>query len=267
MPTVRLSSADVHFRSEGSGLPLLLLHGSGGNSLIWFQQIPAFSRHFACFAVDQPGFGHSYWTTEPVAYSAVLSELADHLGWERFAVVGHSLGGWAALRIALQHPERVAAVVLSSSWAGIQSREVLLHLKEREPRLAELRKAWHEKRPGSYLPALSPTFQTVRPDLYWLAQGISAFNSDGPSMAWDTNHSSIMTPETSLAELGEWSIPTLCLVGSEDVYVPPNAMRAVAKEFRTGALSEIPGAGHWTYLEQAETYNERVVNFLQAQPG
>ena len=101
-----------------------------------------------------------------------------------------------------------------------------------------------------------------RPDLHWLAEGISAYSSEGAGIAWDPTFSAVMTPETSLAELGGWSIPTLCLGGTEDVYVPLAVMRAVAKELTGASLVEFSGAGHWTFLEQPGNYNSSVLKFL-----
>lgn len=264
MPSLRLPSAEVSYRVDGSGPPLLLLHGAGGNSLVWFRQIDAFSRAFTCYALDQPGFGRSTWSAAPVEYCTVIAELAEHFGWRRLAVLGHSLGGWAALRLALRLPDRVAALVLSSSWAGIQSPEILASLAAREAELTEAREAWRERRAGSHHPAVSARFLSERPDLHWLAEGISEYNGEGAQMAWDPAWATIMVPETRLAELRGWSIPTLCLAGSEELFVPPRAMRLVAKELPGALLVEIPRSGHWTFLEQAEAFNAAVVEFLGA---
>jgi 3-oxoadipate enol-lactonase len=118
MPSLSLPSANLHYRIDGSGPTLLLLHGAGGNSLVWFQQIPELSKHFSCIAIDQPGFGRSAWRHEPVLYSTVLCELIEYFELERIGVLGHSLGGWAALQLALRLPESISALILSSSWAG-----------------------------------------------------------------------------------------------------------------------------------------------------
>ena len=136
MPQVSLPSAAIHYRVDGSGPPVLLLHGAGGNSLVWFRQIPSFCQHFTCFAIDQPGFGKSDWVGEPVEYADILAEMMDHFRWAAFGIVGHSLGGWAALRLAHRYPGRVAALVLSSSWAGVTSAEIISCLDERDARLA-----------------------------------------------------------------------------------------------------------------------------------
>ncbi len=152
MTLLDLSRAQVHHRIEGTGLPLLFLHGAGGNLFSWFQQIPYFSREFMCAAIDQPGFGASRWLNGPTEFADVLDDYVGHFGWERFAIVAHSLGGWAALRLTLRRPHQAVALVLSSSWAGIQVPEALRELEAREPQLQAARAAWVRQEPLASCP-------------------------------------------------------------------------------------------------------------------
>src|SRR5216683_1129503 len=152
MTLLDLSRAEVHHRIEGTGVPLLFLHGAGGNLLSWFQQIPYFSREFMCAALDQPGFGASRWRTNPTEFADVLDEYLDHFAWSRFAIVAHSLGGWGALRLALRRQDQTVALILSSSWAGIQVPEALRELDAREPQLHAARSAWVNQEPTSFMP-------------------------------------------------------------------------------------------------------------------
>jgi pimeloyl-ACP methyl ester carboxylesterase len=82
-------------------------------------------------------------------------------------------------------------------------------------------------------------------------------------MAWDRKHSAIMTLETVPAELDSWSVPTLCLAGSDDVYVPAKAMRAVAAALGDVTVVEFPDTGHWTFWEKADSFSKSVVEFLE----
>lgn len=98
----------------GEGLPLLLLHGMGGSAHWWDAAAPLLLEGFKPVALDFAGHGDSGWD-EQGRYGLTRYvddvELARHaLGWSRFVLVGHSMGGRVALEYAATHPERVLAV-------------------------------------------------------------------------------------------------------------------------------------------------------------
>jgi pimeloyl-ACP methyl ester carboxylesterase len=96
--------------------PLVLLHGSGSNAVMWAGDVAAWSEHFRVYAVDLIGEpGLSAPARPPMtsgAYAPWLDDVLDALGVARASVVAVSLGGWVALDYATRHPERVARMVL-----------------------------------------------------------------------------------------------------------------------------------------------------------
>ncbi|HEX2130074.1 MAG TPA: alpha/beta hydrolase [Actinophytocola sp.] len=96
--------------------PLLLLHGSGSNATMWMGDVTAWARHFRVHAVDMIGEpGLSAPSRPPLgstAYARWLDDVLDHLGLDRVAVVGASLGGWLALDYATRRPDRVERLAL-----------------------------------------------------------------------------------------------------------------------------------------------------------
>jgi haloacetate dehalogenase len=111
-----VTAGDVHFNGMigGSGPPVLLLHGYPQTHFVWRYIAPVLARFYTVIAPDLPGYGASVtlaheqrWTKRRVAHALV--ELMSALGHERFAVVGHDRGARAGYRMALDHPERVAA--------------------------------------------------------------------------------------------------------------------------------------------------------------
>jgi pimeloyl-ACP methyl ester carboxylesterase len=96
--------------------PLLLLHGSGSNAAMWMGDVTAWAKHFRVHAVDMIGEpGLSAPSRPPLdspAYALWLDDVLDHLGLERVAVVGASLGGWLALDYATRRPDRVEKLAL-----------------------------------------------------------------------------------------------------------------------------------------------------------
>jgi pimeloyl-ACP methyl ester carboxylesterase len=102
--------------------PLVLLHGSGANAVMWAGDVAVWSEHFRVYAVDiigEPGL--SAPTRPPMApgaYTPWLDDVLDALGVARAAVVGMSLGGWVALDYATRRPERVERMVLLCPAGG-----------------------------------------------------------------------------------------------------------------------------------------------------
>ncbi len=102
-------------RSYGSGVPLVLIHGMGSASTAWKLITPELAKHFRVIHIDLPGHGNSVLekNTEMDPHSLaeqVLREMTVQ-GFEKFHVVGNSLGGWVALDLAAEHPDRVLSVV------------------------------------------------------------------------------------------------------------------------------------------------------------
>jgi pimeloyl-ACP methyl ester carboxylesterase len=115
----------THYLAAGEGPPLLLLHALGESALDWRWVLPDLARTHRVYAPDLPGFGDSAKPTadySPVFFEGFVAAFLDALEVERAAVVGNSLGGLIALRLALSEPARTSALALIDS-AGL-GREV-----------------------------------------------------------------------------------------------------------------------------------------------
>jgi pimeloyl-ACP methyl ester carboxylesterase len=111
--------------------PLLLLHGSGSNATMWMGDVTTWAKHFRVHAVDiigEPGLSApSRPPLDSTAYALWLDDVLDHLGLERTAVAGASLGGWLALDYATRRPDRVERLaLLCPGGVGRQKVGVLL---------------------------------------------------------------------------------------------------------------------------------------------
>lgn len=106
----------IHYRDEGAGPPLLLIHGTAASLHTWDAWVAELGERYRLVRLDLPGFGltgpepdHDYSIERRVD---VLVALLDHLGIERATVAGNSLGGYVAWQLAWRRPERVDALVL-----------------------------------------------------------------------------------------------------------------------------------------------------------
>ncbi len=111
---------------------LVLLHGSGSNSAVWAGEVKEYTEHFRVFAVDLPGEpGHSC-EYRPDLFSAAYAEFMEDVfgafGIKQAALIGNSLGGWAALKFATVFPEKVNGLILiSTGGIGPQRISFILH--------------------------------------------------------------------------------------------------------------------------------------------
>jgi pimeloyl-ACP methyl ester carboxylesterase len=107
----------IHYTSEGSGPPLVLLHGVMASLHTWDGWVEQLASSFRIIRIDLPGFGLSDHLTDPEHYSpehsiALFDKLREAFGLERFHIAGNSLGGFMAWYYAVHHPDRVDKLIL-----------------------------------------------------------------------------------------------------------------------------------------------------------
>ena len=111
----------VHYLDEGSGPPLLLLHGNPTWSFLYRDVIRGLRDRYRCIAPDHPGFGLSrpapgYGYT-PAEHAAVLEQLVEHLELSDVTMMVQDWGGPIGFAVATRHPERFSAFVIGNTWA------------------------------------------------------------------------------------------------------------------------------------------------------
>lgn len=143
MPHVDVNGLALHYEEHGAGPPLLLLHGGLGAGEQWAPLLPALTAGRRVITVDLDGHGRTPAADRPLHPELLAGDLAallDHLGLERADAMGYSLGGLTALRLAIQHPDRVRRLVLVSvpfARAGNHP-EVIAQMDAMGPEMAEL---------------------------------------------------------------------------------------------------------------------------------
>lgn len=117
---VKLTAAEINFRSAGQGPPLLLLHGYPQTHAMWHRVAPGLAQRFTVIAADLRGYGDSSKPPSDAGHNAYskramaldMVELMAALGFRRFAMIGHDRGGRVAYRLALDHPGVVLRLAL-----------------------------------------------------------------------------------------------------------------------------------------------------------
>jgi pimeloyl-ACP methyl ester carboxylesterase len=115
-----LPSGRMHYVDEGTGEPLLFVHGTPTWSFEWRHLVRAFAPTHRCIAPDHIGFGLSdrprNFAYTPEAHSANLVRFVEELDPEPFTLVVHDFGGPIGLALCIEHPERVRRLVLVNTW-------------------------------------------------------------------------------------------------------------------------------------------------------
>ena len=262
---VRLALAEA----GRGGRPLLLLHGFTGAKEEFSDGLDRLAaRGWHAVAPDLRGHGSSDHPSGRAAYGleiflADALALADALGWERFAVLGHSMGGAVAQRLALDHPERVTALVLVSTFHGpvaVDPALVTLGVAVVEQGgMPALAAAIDARRQGD--PAAMAARRRIEQ-----ASPAHARRQSGKLLAcsqdmWLAMAPSFPTWPDALASLGSLHLPTLVVVGEEDEKMRPDCER-LAKTIPGAAFELVAETRHSPQLESPERFWSTVLAFL-----
>jgi pimeloyl-ACP methyl ester carboxylesterase len=141
--TVRTRGRRFSMLEAGTGEPLVMLHGLGATKVSFLPTIAALADRYRTIAVDLPGFGDSGKPLgapyDPAFFADSIMSLVDALGLDRFHLLGHSMGGRAALEMAFDHPHRIhGLVLLTPSLAWLRSRPWARYLRLLRPELGIL---------------------------------------------------------------------------------------------------------------------------------
>lgn len=119
MPIINLPTAAVNYSDQGKGQALVLLHANPGDSQDYAAIMPALIQQYRVIALDWPGYGASPSLNQPeiangVIFAKLLKEFLDELELKQILLIGNSLGGNAAIRLSVEHPELIKGLVLVS---------------------------------------------------------------------------------------------------------------------------------------------------------
>ena len=253
------------------GRPFVLVHGYTGSRDDFREQLPHLARLGRCIAIDQRGHGGSDNPGDLAGYTldALASDLEaalDALGVERCDLLGHSMGGMVALRLALAHPGRVASLVLMDTaarpvqlfpravWPAALAFVAQRGLAALGERMREGARA-NPNRP----PAQLRSEQEMGSERYWArirakldALDPAAFAALLPAMA---------EQESLLPRLHELRCPCLVIVGEQDVpFLGPSA--ELARGIAGAELVVVPDAAHSPQLESPDAWRAAVLAHL-----
>lgn len=219
---------------EGTGAPLVVLHGNGGNLAAMRHQIDFFRTTRQVIAIDSRGHGRSEMGATPLTYEKIADDVAALLGQLHAApadILGWSDGGIVALQLALRHPARIRRIALSGANLEVAA------LKPED------------------LASMRAELADVRAKL--------AAGDRSPRNLQLEQHLVLMVDQTPItpADLRRITCPALVLAGERDM-IPEPSTRAIAAGLPHAQLHIFPGATHGALQEVPAEFNRVVAEFL-----
>ncbi len=238
---------------------LVFLHGIGGNRASFEWQLPAFAESWRAIAWDMPGYGETPLEDEMTWSSlvAALLRLLDHLGIERAMVVGHSMGGMVAQALAIDHADRVEALVLSATSAAFGSADGSFQERFLAERLAPLDKGLT---PADLAPDVMPGMFKDFATEAAIGRAVASMSAIPSETYRAALHCLVSFDRRD--EIGAISCPTLVLAAEKDDTAPPKGMQRMAEKIPGARYHCIAGAGHLANLERPDAFNAAIGDFL-----
>lgn len=251
MPTLFRPACDLYYETTGDGPAIVFAHGGGGNHLSWWQQAPIFAEAYRCVVFDHRGWGRSAEREGGPGARAFVDDLIallDELEIERTALVAQSMGGWTCLGAAVQHPERVSALLMCGTTGGLTTPAVASVAGTRE----------RIRRQGLANLAYHPNLRDRDPALAFLYDEIMALNPPLNQNVIDLMAELAPDPQAVAA----LPMPILWIVGSADPLMPPEVIRAARDHVPGSSYFEAADTGHSVYFERPVEFNMQLNSFL-----
>jgi 3-oxoadipate enol-lactonase len=262
MPFLTVGADRFHYVERGSGRPLLLVHGFPLDHTMWSKQLETLSSHCRLIAPDLRGFGRSAVTDGTVTmeqYADDLAGLLDGLGIrEPVIFCGLSMGGYIAWQFWQRHQARLASLILCDTRAEADNPEAA------RGRLAVAEKVLSQGPTvlvESFLGKLfaEETLNSNREVVEAMKKVIMATSPQGIAAGL---RGMAERPDMTSA-LAQLDVPVLAVCGEHDVITKSAEMRRMAAAILHAQFFEIPKAGHMSPLEQPNSVNSAIVDFLK----
>ena len=263
MQQVDVDGLTINYDVQGEGEPLLLIPYLSADHACYAFQLPAYTEHFTCIAIDLPGSGHSDKPAGPYSTELYADQVAAFLGAigvDAAHVAGVSLGAAVGMHLAARHPGRVRSLSLHSAWDTSD-----LYLKT----IVEL---WRTV--ASTLPTVADTvIQAIfplcfTPEMYVrrpeFADTLADFVRSRPAQPLDAflaQTEAAMAHDAS-AVLGKIGVPTLITVGARDLVCSPRFAERINNRIDRSELVVFEHLSHGALHEDPETFNRVTLDFL-----
>jgi pimeloyl-ACP methyl ester carboxylesterase len=256
MPFISVNGLKTFYEAKGKGSSLILVHGAGGVSTYWFNQLSGLSHELKVIAMDLPGHGKS----EPLKGKPSIERYAEHvcdlikeMKLGKVTLLGHSMGGLIAQQIALSHPEILEKLIIVDSSAKFPGR----------PQFADT------FRHGAAIDINKIASQFFSEKTLRKVDAISLLREIigdiDPDFALN-----VLLQDFKLAGSADFtgrlkaiSVSTLIVHGADDI-LPISLANYLHDNIKGSKLEVIPDAGHMVMMEKPAEFNNAIMRFIKA---
>ncbi|MEX2489495.1 MAG: alpha/beta hydrolase [Pseudomonadales bacterium] len=273
--------ARIHYRDQGDGEPIVLIHGSNASLHTWEPWVRILEDEYRVVTLDLPGHGltgqvpgGNYST---IAYIESVKAITDHLALDAFVLGGNSMGGGVTWRYALEYPDDITAMILVDASGPRSWREDLQAADDaREAPLAFqlLAQPWFRKVARYLDPRMlieqglrsayndSPVVTEELIDRYY-----ELTLREGTRQATMARFASFATPTDDEPDLAELEHPTLILWGAQDTLIPAATASRFEETLPNARAIVYADLGHVPMEEAPSRTGQDVLDFLARLPG
>lgn len=280
MPVRKIKLGNIHlaYISKGEGLPIIMVHGLGGNATHWQRNIESLSKNYKCIAVDLPGYGSSDKvlsndsTAQLSFYATILLQFIEALKLKQVALMGHSMGAQVAILTALKAPEKISKLILISP-AGF---EIFSDADKNILKQYATPALYEQQDSAAILNSYKMNFYQMPSEAEELIkQRLALRQCNTYSLYCKAVASGVigMLSQPIRENLPQLQQPALVIFAENDALIPnkilhPNLttvqVAAASKEIKNSRLVIIKQAGHMVQFEKPEEVNKEVINFLKS---
>lgn len=249
----------LNYKIEGTGAPLFIVHGLFGSLDNWQTLGRKFAEHFQVVLIDQRNHGHSPHS-EDFDYDYMandLAELAHDLGFEKINLIGHSMGGKAAMRLAQLKPsllDKMIVVDIGPKGYPMHHGTILEGLNAIDFDFVKSRRE-ADKVISEYIKDMGVK-QFLLKNLYWVEKGQLGWRINLPVLERE------MPRIIGALPTEEVDIETLFIRGEKSNYILEDDYQDIFNQFPNSDIETIYNAGHWIHAENPFDFYNLVMEFI-----
>jgi pimeloyl-ACP methyl ester carboxylesterase len=266
MPQVEVDQLTINYEVQGEGEPLLLIPYTSADHACYAFQLPAYTEHFSCIAIDLPGSGESDKPPGPYStdgYADQVAAFLDAIGVERPHVAGMSLGAAVGIHLAARHPGRVRSLSLHSGWDTTDNylRIVLGQWRTLASSLPTVADVVVQ---GIFPWCFTPEMYVERPEFVDTLVDFVRGRPAQPVDAFLAQTDAVLAHDAS-AVLGQIEAPTLITFGARDLVCGERFAERLKNGIAESKLVVFEHLSHAGLHEDPETFNRATLDFLLSQ--